>query len=233
MRAGRQPITERNVQEKMATLRSATFRRRCVALVIAAITTAGVMGYAPSESASAASTQTAHASQTSQASTSQASGVVTEEALRSAASDPGTICLTNANSYCLGLGPIVEGVIAGVITHDVINALKYIAWKIVGRDDDGDTEGEIEDDSDTSLCLADTGLTPGVHATWQPCGADGTVWIEVPHSDGDYLYSRYSVDNEDSMVLTADPLENDAPLFVTIGANPGSAYWQTWSYYSA
>jgi hypothetical protein len=101
--------------------------------------------------------------------------VVAEEALRSASANPGTICLTNA----------------------------------------------------------DTGLTPGVDATWQPCGADGTVWIEVPHSDGDYLYSRYSVDNEDSMVLTADPLENDAPLFVTIGANPGSAYWQTWSYYSA
>ena len=76
------------------------------------------------------------------------------------------------------------------------------------------------------------GLRPGVGASWGPCGANGTVWILVPHSDGAYMYSRYSVDNHDAMVLTADPLTSGARMYVDIAANPGSPYWQTFTYYN-
>jgi hypothetical protein len=143
----------------------------------------------------------------------------------SAAGDD-TVCLTNADSYCLGIGPAE----VGEIVYGAIHVIAIII-NVLGHDNNGDDEDEMEDENDPSLCLTDTGLTPGVDAWFGPCGADGTVWIWVPHYDGYYLYSRYSVDNGDSMVLTVDPLSNGAAVYVDIGANPGGPYWQTFSYY--
>lgn len=158
-------------------------------------------------------------------------GLVTVASTQPAsAAESDTICLTNSNSYCLGIGPVEAGVIGGIIA-ELIREIAQVIQDHIGNDDEGNPEDEIEDAGDTSLCLTDTGLNPGVDAWWGPCGADGTVWIWVPHSDGYYLYSRYSVDDRDSMVLTVDPLSNGAALYVDIGANPGGPYWQTFSYY--
>jgi hypothetical protein len=154
-------------------------------------------------------------------------GLVTTAAARPAsAAESDSICLTNSNSYCLGLGP---GEII-LIVHGALEVI-HIILDHIGNDDEGDQEDEAEDENDESLCLMDTGLRPGVDASLGSCGANGTVWIWVPHSDGYYLYSRYSVDNGDSMVLTVDPLSNGAAVYVDIGANPGGPYWQTFSYY--
>jgi hypothetical protein len=154
-------------------------------------------------------------------------GLVTfASAQPASAEENGAVCLTNADSYCLGIGPheVIE------IVGAAIDVIIFILDK-VGDDNDGDQEDEMEDENDTNLCLTDTGLTPGVDAWLGPCGADGTVWIWVPHYDGYYLYSRYSVDNGDAMVLTVDPLSNGAAVYMDIGANPGGPYWQTFSYY--
>jgi hypothetical protein len=61
------------------------------------------------------------------------------------------------------------------------------------------------------------------------CGDNGTVWIVVPHNDGDYLYSRYTIDHGTPEVLTADPAQNGSELFVAAAAQSGSPYWQTWN----
>lgn len=97
----------------------------------------------------------------------------------------------------------------------------------------GDPEDEIvvegeEGGGDTGagLCLADT----GGDAFLTSCGANGTVWIVIPHSDGSYLESRYLYDNgHPGQVLTVDPLYNRAPVYCFNEENPGSAYWQTFS----
>jgi hypothetical protein len=155
-------------------------------------------------------------------------GLVTTATVRPAsAAENDSICLSNANSYCLGIGPVEAAIIVEVGREIIQIILDHI-----GNDPQGDPEDEAEDESDPSLCLQDTGLRPGVDASWGPCGANGTVWIWVPHSDGYYLYSRYSVDNHvPALVLTVDPLSNGAKVFVAIGANPGGAYWQTFNYY--
>jgi hypothetical protein len=154
-----------------------------------------------------------------------AGGMTAATAQPASAYSTDTVCLTNANNYCVGISHEAAVWIADALPEIVAIILMYI-----NKDNDGDNEDELVDSS-TGQCLTDTGLSPGVDARWGPCGANGTVWIWVPHSDGYYLYSRYSVDDHKSMVLTVDPLSNDAPMYVDIGANPGSAYWQTFSYY--
>jgi hypothetical protein len=156
-------------------------------------------------------------------------GIVTAVGTRPAsAAGTDEICLTNSDANCFW-----EEVLSGMAAIVIYDALgRVVAWiqKKVGEDPQGDAEDEEEDSSD-GLCLADTGLRPGARATLAPCGANGTVWIWVHHSDGYYIYSRYSVDHGDSMVLTVDPLSNGAPVYLDIGANPGGPYWQTFTYY--
>jgi hypothetical protein len=141
------------------------------------------------------------------------------------------ICLTNKDAYCTSIDPgTIETVIHAIGEFvDVILIFKHIKQ---GDDNQGDDEEEeqVEGEEgggtdDEGLCLADT----GGYAYLASCGADGTVWIVVPHTDGDYIYSRYTVDEGRPMVLTADPVTNGARLFVAIAAQPGSADWQTWS----
>src|ERR1700689_1743709 len=99
-----------------------------------------------------------------------------------AAPESGTICLTNADAYCLGISAA-----DAVVIVEGIRALVRIIEIYKGKDNDGDDEEEVEEESNdepTDLCLQDTGLRVGVDATWGPCGANGTVWIFVPHNDG-------------------------------------------------
>jgi len=144
-----------------------------------------------------------------------------------AAPPSGAVCLTNASSYCLGLDPATGAVIIAAI-HDGLRFIVRVLEIFVGRDNNGDPEEE-EEDASTGLCMLDTGLRPGVAAHWGSCGANGTVWIWVPHNGGSYLYSRYSVDRHHPMVLTADPLSNGAALYVDVAAQPGSPFWQTFT----
>jgi hypothetical protein len=138
-----------------------------------------------------------------------------------------TICLTNSNSYCMVTFD-VEGTIAIVIaSYPIIKDIWAVITKGVYK---GKHEkyAQIElEDNQNGLCLADT----FGDAYLASCGADGTIWLVVPHSDGAYLESRYTVDNGIPEVLTADPLSNNSLLYAEAPANPGSPYWQTWTGY--
>ncbi len=48
-------------------------------------------------------------------------------------------------------------------------------------------------DSNAGLCLADTTANGG-NVFLTACGADGTVWIAIAHSNGYYLESRWWYD---------------------------------------
>jgi hypothetical protein len=225
--------------------------RRCLALVAAVITVAGpriservrrclaikkprcyiaflaavVTAIAVSVPASPASA--APAAQVSATTAVRASAVTMSNApaaLAAPAAD--TICLTNDDSYCLGISPedalIIVAVIKAIV--DIIRIYK-------GKDpDDGDNEYELEDSSN-GLCLTDTGLSLYDQAWLGPCGADGTVWVWIPDSDGYRLFSRYSIDNGYPLCLTVDPLSNGAAVYLYVAEPPGGAFWQNFSYY--
>jgi hypothetical protein len=148
----------------------------------------------------------------------------------SPASAAGTdeICLTNSDGNCFW-EDVVAGM-AGVVILDIAGLIAEWIRDKVGQDNNGDPEDEVKDES-TGLCLADTGLRPGAQAVEASCGANGTVWIWVKDTDGYYLYSRYSVDNGDSMVLTVDPLSNYAPVYLDIAGPNNHALWQQFTYY--
>ena len=146
------------------------------------------------------------------------------------------LCLANANGSCAGVDS--DAVLAAVVAF-YLGLPKYIElywkWKSMGEGDGGQ-EGEEQDtgsddggsDPDAGLCLADT----GGNAYMTSCGANGTVWIAIPHNDGYWLYSRYTVDEDHSEVLTSNTTGEGAQLFVTLSdANPGGP-WQTWNWYS-
>jgi hypothetical protein len=101
-----------------------------------------------------------------------------------------------------------------------------------GGEQEGEEKGKGTEgggDKDAGLCLAATDAYVG-DAYLTKCGADGTAWIAVPHGDGYYLVSRWWYDNGvPDEVLTADPVSNDAAVFVAPVGGPGSPYWQIWS----
>ena len=214
-----------------------TIRRRCVALVAAVVTTAGVMTAGSAAPASAAPAKPAAPAESLALAKSLMLATSLTLAKPAVPAEPmatayPVVCLTNSDTYCLG--PIEIGVISGVIgafIYDLANRIAVVIIRTVTPNDEdpGDEQDELQENG-TDLCLADTGLSPFVDAKFTACGANGTVWIVVPHSDGDYLYSRYSVDNGDPMVLTTEPGNGNA-LYVYYPENSGSAYWQTWSYY--
>jgi hypothetical protein len=190
---------------------------RCYIAFLAAVVTAIAVSV-PASPASAAP-----AAQVSATTAVRASAVTMSNAPATPAAN--TICLTNKNSYCLGINPGDAVVIAAVL--DFI-ARMYEIYK--GKDNNEDNEDELVDSSN-GKCLTDTGLNVGDRAWWGPCGANGTVWIWIPHSDGYYLFSRYSINNGYPLCLTVDPLSNGAAVYLYVAENPGSAYWQTFSYY--
>ncbi len=226
----------------MAIFRLLIIRRRCVAVVAAVVTAAGLMtgaGAAPASASTTAAVQTA-ASATAAAQASRMLSAAQASRMLSAAQASRTLsaaqasgiypelCLSNADSYCLGIGPVEAGLLAAFL-YDLANRIAGLIIKTIGKDSDGDDDDEIEDDNGAGLCLADTGLSPGADANWQACGANGTVWVVVPHSDGDYLYDRFALDHGTSLVLTSNGLGNGIPLFLAGPVGPGGAYWQTWA----
>jgi hypothetical protein len=153
-------------------------------------------------------------------------------AIPSSSSD---LCLANADASCVGVPvkDIADAVIA-IIGQAPAWILIYWKWKSEGNKDGGqqgeeqDTGSSGDGDPDAGLCLADT----GGDAFMTSCGADGTVWIAIPHNDGYWLYSRYTVDEDDSEVLTSNTTGDGAQLFVTLSDANAGGPWQTWNWYS-
>jgi hypothetical protein len=222
----------------MTAFRLKHMRRRYVALVTA-VTTAVALTVIPT--GPSASAQPAASAQTAAAAKLAAATKLTAEFHPTAFMKPaqltsGTLlCLTNADEYCLGVNiPWDEIINTGLSAATLVVAI--LTYKFMTKKptppDQGDTEDEIvvegEEDNDAGagLCVADT----GGDAFMTSCGADGTVWIVIPHTDGYYLESRYLYDNGDpNQVLTVDPLDSGASVYCFNEENPGSAYWQTWS----
>jgi hypothetical protein len=149
----------------------------------------------------------------------------------------------------------VAGVASNLITGAGKVAIVYLVKKFLGwwdgpgshtptrlwsgyYEDGGDSGGA---GANTNLCLADTELATSI--TFQPCGANGTVWIEEPDNDGgNYDFSRYFVNNGGCVinnpgydsgglcgVMTAGPLTNGTPLFLATPVGSGTADWQDWN----
>jgi hypothetical protein len=220
-----------------------------MALATAVITTAGVVAYVSAAPASAATAGAAHTS-----------ALATEPA--SAAADPYEECLTNDSVECVSLTgteiAIVAGTVSGVASTIITGggkvAIVYLVKKFIGwwngpgthkknlwsgyYEDGGDSGGA---GANTNLCLADTELASSI--TFQPCGADGTVWIEEPDNNGgNYNFSRYFVNNGGCVinnpgydsgglcgVMTASPETNGSPLFLALPEPSGTPDWEDWN----
>jgi len=197
-------------------------RRRYLSLMTVAATAAACVLIAPATPASAEPGAATHVT---------SSGlVVTPNQFKSG----NEICLTNANTYCVGfdfktvLDAAVEIANLGIIIWVIINK-----GKKSDNPDKGDDDEELKvaneangEGVDAGLCLAATG---GL-AHYTTCGANGTVWVEVPHSNGHYLVSRWSLDHGNpNSTLSIDPLRADSDMFVYTPQSPGSPFWQTFS----
>lgn len=195
----------------MSELRLRKSGRRFALLLTAPTIAAFALVCAPAATASAPAAGTASGS----------APAVASQAL--ASSTRGEICLTNASNGCVSVQLGTTG--NAILGSDVIYR------NIVATDQAGHWEAEIESAGFRGECLADTGLRAGVRANWQTCGANGTVWILVPHSNGAYLESRFAVDRGTLLVLTANATSPGTPLYVGNPSNPGSPYWQTWTFF--
>jgi hypothetical protein len=172
-------------------------------------------------------------------------------------------CLTNDHPECVSLTgseiAIIVGTTAGVASNVITGAGKvaivYLVKKFLGwwdgpgshtptrlwsgyYEDGGDSGGA---GANTNLCLADVSLAS--HITFQPCGADGTVWIEEPDNNGgNFNFSRYWVDNGDCSinspgwdstgvceVMSAGSLSQGSPLFLQEPVASGGSLWQDWN----
>jgi hypothetical protein len=194
---------------------------RYFAVPITALTIAAIgMVCASAASASASAAGTAPASAAASRAVSASAGA----SQASASSAQGKICLTNASNGCVSIQP---GSGNAVLGSDLI------VRNVIGTDQAGHWEAEIESAGFPGECLADTGLSAGVHANWQACGANGTVWILVPHSNGAYMESRFAVDRGTLLVLTANGTSPGTQLYVGNPSNPGSPFWQTWTFFPA
>jgi hypothetical protein len=245
MPAGRQPLAERNVQE-MTIFRRAIIPGRRMAMVTAMLTTAAVLACVPAAPSSAAPARAAHTST-----------MATEQA--SPAADTYEECLTNDSTECASLTSteidIFVSTVSGVASRyivdgiNVLHLIKYFKgwWYHVTSsghkltlwsgyyEDGGDTGGA---GANTNLCLADTSFTAPI--TFQPCGSNGTIWIEEPDNNGgNYNFNRYFVDNYnceinspgyessgDCMVMSANSLRNGAPLYLDFPEAPGGGLYQ-------
>lgn len=132
----------------------------------------------------------------------------------------GYLCLTNASSSCVSIEPGSAN--NAVIFEDPVSRM------VVDTNRDGYWEAEFR--SIGNFCLASTGLSVGARASWQHCGANGTVWVLVPHNNGAYLESRYALNRGYLLVLTANGTSNFTQLYLNSPYAPGSIYWQTWTF---
>ena len=231
----------------MARLTSAASRLRSatVLLVVMTLATATAIASAPADAAT--SRQPAIASQTRQSVPLQSGGEYE--------------CLTNDSGVCLSqeIAVIVNGDIitvtsAGIIAGTVYVYKKFIGWwknpgsgKHTSGKDTQLWQGYLEYDGDaggappdTNLCMA-AAETFSVDVTWEPCGANGTVWIEQPDNNGgNFMFDRYSLDNGctlvypgyDSsgpcMVMSSDA-QNGDNIFTDYPNGAGGAFYQDWN----
>ena len=124
--------------------------RRCAALLAAVVTVAGLLSV-PASAASAATTKAA----VNVTAAARTSAVAARDVKAPRAVSDG-ICLTNQNSYCLGISD-ADAVIISTAIHEIVKIILIY----IGKDSDGDNEDE-EEDSSNGLCLTDTGLRPGL-----------------------------------------------------------------------
>jgi hypothetical protein len=235
----------------MAGSTSATFRIRSATVLFVAITLAAVTAYASAPATAATSTRTAPASQT------------LHESAAVAAADPYEECLTNDSHACVSLTGSEVGIYIHTaadlttITTGVTIAIVYIR-KVFLKWYDGLNKGShqklwsgyYEDGGDskgaganTNLCMA-AGASVFSNITFEPCGANGTVWIEEPdNSGGNYNFSQYWVNHGGCVinypgpsstgtceVMTAFPGGgNGYPLSVDFPAGSGGADYQDWN----
>jgi hypothetical protein len=83
----------------------------------------------------------------------------------------------------------------------------------------------------TQLCL---GNTTGGQSQLLACGANGTVWVVVHSGNGDYLYSRYWLNQGDNEVLAAyepGPAANVYVVFQDV-LTSGDGWYARWSFAS-
>lgn len=171
-------------------------------------------------------------------------------------------CLTNDSGLCMSQEVVViannviihigeYGSAAGVIIYVV---KKFIGWwnnpgpgKHTSGKDTKLWQGYLEYDGDTAgaapktnECMA-AAQTFSIDVTWQPCGANGTVWIEEPDNNGgNYMFDRYSLNNGctlvypgyDSsgpcMVMSSDA-QNGDNIFTDYPDAPGGVFYQDWN----
>lgn len=170
-------------------------------------------------------------------------------------------CLTNAHNTCISqeVSTIITGDIIGVSTVGIVAAIIYVrkvflGWwnnpgngKHTGGKDTKLWQGYIEYDGDvggaapnTNLCMA-AAQTFAIDVTWQPCGANGTVWIEEPDNNGgNYMFDRYSLNNGCALkypgydssgpcMVMSSVDTNDTNLFVDYPQAPGGSFYQDWN----
>jgi hypothetical protein len=217
----------------MAGSTSATFRIRSATVLFAVITLAAVTAYASAPATAATSTRTAPASQTLHGSAAVA------------AANPYEECLTNDSHECVSLTgaeiAIITGTTVGVATNVITGggkvAIVYLYKKFVGwyrgpgnhtktlwsgyYEDDGDSKGA---GANTNLCLA-AGASVFSNITFQPCGANGTVWIEEPDNNGgNYNFSQYWVNHGGCVINSPGPSSTGTCEVMTAYPGGGNGY---------
>jgi hypothetical protein len=232
----------------MVGFTSAASRLRSATVLLVVMTLAVAAVIAPAPAGAAISRQPAIASQTRQSAASIPSGAEYE-------------CLTNDARVCISqeiatiiTGDVITVTSAGIIAGTVYVYKKFIGWwknpgpgKHTSGKDTQLWQGYLEYDGDpggapanTNLCMA-AAETFSVAVRWEPCGANGTVWIEEPDNNGgNYMYDRYSIDNGCTLVYpgydSAGPCmvmssgaTNDTNVFVDYPEAPGGAFYQDWN----
>jgi hypothetical protein len=193
------------------TGKAAWFRRRGLASVAAAIAVAGCI---TATSAAPAPAQTKQLGRSAQPASGPVSGT--------------KICLKNASpAKCAAfdVNATIDTIIGVIQTAIII-------WKVWpkgskgGNPEDSDqAEGEENGGTtDQGLCLTAT----GGNVTFANCSANGTVWIAVPHGDGYYIESNYSLNHGNTRVLTVANTNAGTRLFV---AAPTPGAWQVWDWF--
>jgi hypothetical protein len=239
----------------MARVTSATFRLRCAALLVVITATAlTAIATAPAAGASP------HATRPPAAASSRA--LHATAAL--AAADPYEECLTNANTVCLGVSPgeVIQygseiiSIIVGGTAIVVYVVKKWLKWWNSGPgthrknlwagyfEDGGTSNGQP---ANSNLCLTDGFAYSGeqtYQVVWEPCGSNGTVWIEAQDYNGGNLnISQYSVDNYGCVInypayessagcdaMSAySPFSKDYPVQIDYPVSPGGSVWQDWN----
>jgi len=231
----------------MAGLTSAASRLRSATVLLVVMTVAVAAATASAPADAATSRQAAIASQTQSVIPLQSGGEYE--------------CLTNDSGVCLSqevvtiiTGDVITVSSAGIIAGTVYLYKKFIGWwknpgpgkHTSGKDTqlwsgyleyDGDAGGAPPD---TNLCAA-AAQTFSIAVTWEPCGANGTVWIEEPDNNGgNYMFDRYSINNGCTLVypgydspgpcmVMSSVTTNDTNAFVDYPEAPGGAFYQDWN----